>query len=299
MTVRKVAIIGAGAMGGPMARRLRTAGFELTVCDSNAQTLAAFAGTGTRTTHWPADCAEADVVLVVVATGEQVRDVLLGAQGLKAGLAAGCTPIVAVMSTVSASVLDGVQAQLRGTGVRLVDAPISGGSLGAEQGTLTVLTAGDAQDVAALVPVFEPISRRQIHCGALGAAQTMKILNNTIGIATAVLAGEIYRVALEMDLAPERLSEVLEACSGRVLQSKDPAGPHAAYASMARDRATFTGLEGVMRKDLDLALQLASRAAGSYPAVAAIKALVDGLGEETFDHWRRVGGLEPPQSRSS
>jgi 3-hydroxyisobutyrate dehydrogenase-like beta-hydroxyacid dehydrogenase len=120
----------------------------------------------------------------------------------------------------------------------------------------------------------------------------MKILNNTIGVSTAVIAGEVYRLAMERGLDPQRLSLVLEACSGRNARSRDPAGPKAGYQELAKDRSAYAATEAIMRKDLGLADEMASHAQGQYPAIRCIKALVEGLGDETYDNWRRIAGLD-------
>jgi len=274
-----------------MARRIQTAGFELAVCDSNEAAVAEFVDRGARAAPEPADCANADVILVLVATPDQVWEVILGERGILAGINAQRSPIIAVMSTVSAEVVEDIFLQLRPSRLRVIDAPISGGVRGAEQGTLTILTGGDEQDIAAVEPVFRTLGTRQIHCGALGAAQTMKIVNNILGVSTTVIAGEAYRLAIERGLDPARVSHVLEACSGRSARSKDPAGPRAGYAELVPDRASFTSVSAIMRKDLSLAFDMASQAKGKYPAVCGLKILIDSLGEETFDHWRRIAEL--------
>jgi 3-hydroxyisobutyrate dehydrogenase len=287
MLIRSVAVIGIGAMGAPMARRLQAAGFELTVCDSNAAAVAAFSGTGAQVAQTPADSAGADATLILVSTPQQVRDVVLGARGILAGSATPRTTLLVVMSTVSAEVLQDISRQLPST-VRMIDAPISGGVRGAEEGTLTILTGGDEQDLRAIKPVLDQLGAQQIPCGSLGDAQTMKILNNTLGISIAVIAGEVYRLAIERGLDPARVSLVLEACSGRNSRSKDPAGPQSGYAVLAGDRTSYARTEGIMRKDLGLVVEMAAKSKGEYPMLRGLKALVDALGDETFDNWRRI-----------
>ena len=292
MTNQTVAFIGIGAMGGPMARRLQAAGYELTVCDRNVAAVAAFAGSGARAARCPAECAGADVIVVLVSSGQQVRDVILGEDGLLSGFTGRNRAIVVVMSTVSAEVLEKIAKVLPAT-VRLVDAPISGGTRGAEQGTLTILTAGDHEDVEALKPVFDHLGAQRIYCGRLGSAQTIKIINNVFGCTITAIAGETYRLAIERGLEPALVSQVLEACSGRNVRSRDPAGPQAGFVDLAKDRMTCMNTEGIMRKDLGLAVEMASRTKGAYPTLTALKALMDSLGDETFENWRLVANLPP------
>src|SRR6185369_9570573 len=175
--------------------------------------------------------------------------------------------------------------------VRMIDAPISGGVRGAEQGKLTILTGGDEQDIEAVKPVFANLGTQQIHCGRLGTAQSTKIINNVLGCSIAVIAGEAYRLAIERGLDSARVSRVLEACSGRCIRSKDPDGPQAGYAELAHDRNAYAGIAAIMRKDLGLAVEMVSHANGEYPAIRALKTLIESLGDETFDNWRRIAEL--------
>ncbi|MFM0222972.1 NAD(P)-dependent oxidoreductase [Paraburkholderia dipogonis] len=293
MTVRSVAVIGLGAMGAPIAHRVQDAGFELIVCERNPDVVALFAGTGARVAPVPEACANADAVLILVATPDQVWEVIMGEDGILSGVTAQRSPILTVMSTVSAEVIEDIAEQLRPAGVRIIDAPISGGVRGAEQGTLTILTGGDERDIKAVEPVLEKLGSQRIHCGRLGTAQTMKIVNNIIGVSVTVIAGEAYRLAMERGLDPVLVSHALEACSGRNARSKDPAGPQVGYSEWVQDRKSYAGVGAIMRKDLTLAVEMASHAKGRYPAVRAMKSLIDSLGDETFDHWRRIAGLPP------
>ena len=297
--IRSIAVIGVGAMGAPIARRLRAAGYALTVCDRHGAAVAALAAEGANVAPSAADCAAADLALILVATAQQVREVIIGTQGLMAGVAAGLcagrSPIVVVMSTVSAEVLDEVARQLPAE-VTMIDAPVSGGTRGAEQGSLTMLTGGDEAAIERVAPVLDQLASQRIHCGRLGAAQTMKILNNALGQSIAVIAGEVYRLAIERGLDTALLSRVLEACSGRNARSKNPAGPQAGYGDLAKDPATFEGIAAIFRKDIGLAGEMASRTPGEYPAIRRLEALIASLGPETYGTWRRIA--EAPSTKA-
>ncbi len=286
---QRVAVIGIGAMGAPMARRLLAAGFVLTLCDRDAQALAAFAQAGARIADTPAECAAANVVLVLVATPEQALQVTLGERGLLAGSSATKAPLLALMGTMPAAVAQQIGRELRPLGVRVIDAPISGGAQRAEQGTLAIMTGGDAADVAAASAVFDCFGQQRFHCGALGAGQTMKIVNNIVGISNAVLVGEALRLALEQGLDLAHVGRVLEASSGRNAFTMDAQGPQAGYAAKSSARAVFDSLAAIMRKDLQLAVEMAAGCAGEYPALRSMEAAVSALGDETFEHWRCIG----------
>lgn len=238
----------------------------------------------------------------LVATPAQVEDAVLGTRGLRAGLDGSRSPILAVMSTVPAATVVQLAEALRPLGVRVVDAPISGGVSRAEEGSLTVMTGGDAGDVEAASAVFACFSGPRFHCGALGAGESLKIINNMLGLANVVLAGEAYRLALEQRLDLGHVARVLDASSGRNAFSTDPAGPQAKYASMTRDRATFDSLLAIMRKDLGLAIDMAEsnleRGAPDYPGLRGIQAIIAALGDPTYDDWLRIATAPASGSRA-
>ena len=138
MLIRSVAIIGVGSMGTPIARRIAAGGLKATVCDADA---ASTARLGLPVVATPRDCAASDLVIVLVASPPQVREVVLEPVGIRAG--EGPRPIVAIMSTTPVALMHELQAEL-GPDWNLVDAPISGGVTGAEQGRLSVMVGGDS-----------------------------------------------------------------------------------------------------------------------------------------------------------
>ncbi len=290
--IRSVAVVGIGAMGAPMARRIQAAGFELTVCDRNAKATGAFQERGAKVALTPADCANSDIVLVLVATPEQVRSVLLGEHGLVAGVSSARLPLLAVMSTISAEAIREIAAEIAPSGARLIDAPVSGGVLKAEQGALTLILGGDPSDIARAAPVFASFGNRQFHCGQVGDAQTVKVINNILAIANVAIAGEAYRLAIENRLDIVKVAEVLDASTGRNYLSRDPSGPASAFASMVPDAAGFASLMGILRKDSGIAVEMTSRVDGDYPAIAGLARIIAALGDETFANWRRVADAD-------
>lgn len=296
MTIRSVAVIGLGAMGAPMAHRVQTAGFDLTVCERNPAALAPFVQSGAHIAATPAACATADLVLVLVATPDQVHEVVLGEHGVCAGLQGNKSPILAIMSTVSAEVVKRIGEAVRPRGVRVIDAPISGGFSRAQEGTLTTMTGGDPDDIKAVDAVFTSFANNRFHCGGLGAGETMKIINNMLGLANVVLAGEAYKLALNQGLDLTNVARVVDVSSGRNAFSADPAGPQAKYATMTRNHEAFDSLLSIMRKDLSLAVETATETGGDYPALCSIEAVVAKLGDETFTDWLRIA--QAPSSKA-
>ena len=287
-----VAVIGVGAMGAPVARRIRAAGFELTVCDASEKARAAFAGSGAHLTSDPAECGSADVIVVLVATPGQVYDVLLGSGGVISGVSAGRSPVIAVMSTVSKAVLTDLHERLAERGVRLVDAPVSGGPPRAENGTLTVMVGGAQSDIQVLQPVLESIGSHIVTCGPVGAAQVVKIVNNLVCAANVAISGEAYRLALENGLSLDSIMPVLDTSTGRNFLTPDPAEAVTYFGLWAATRLDFEAVRSIIRKDVGLAGELASAAPGAYPALESLAALLDSLGDETFQNWRMIAAQE-------
>lgn len=282
-------------MGAPMARRLQEAGYELTVCDRSSDAVAAFAGPGVRIARTPSECAGSDLVLVLVATPAQVQAVVVGEDGIVAGVRHGRLPVVAVMSTTGPDAMQDLARATAHRGVRLLDAPVSGGPLRAERGRLSIMVGGDAGDVDAARPAFDVLAAHVFHCGPVGAAQTVKIVNNIIGVTNAFVGAEAYRIALDRGVRLADATPVLEASSGRSYLSADADDAVAFYARSAATRQEFAQLSSIMLKDLGVALEMVSASAGSYPVLAGVVATLGSLGDETFDNWRAVGRSGTPE----
>lgn len=294
--VKSVAVIGVGAMGGPMARRIAAGGFDLTVCDRSDDALQAFEGAAVTTTR-PADCAAADLILILVVTADQVREVVLGDNGITSGLTPEHSPLVAVMSTIGQTPVVELQEQLNPLGVRLIDSPISGGPVRAEEGSLSVMMGGETADVEAARPVMECLGPQVFHCGPVGAAQTVKIGNNIIGMITTYAAGEVYRLIVESGLDLSQATSVIDASTGRNWLSATPGEAASAFDSFTASRKMFDGLNKIMRKDAALGLEMLAGSDGSFPVIEGISSLVDSLGEETFENWQVVGTAAKPDGR--
>ncbi len=295
-SIRSVAVIGMGVMGAPMAWCLQQAGFSLTVCDRNPAPLVRFAEARARIANSPAECAQAELVLIIVANAEQVRDVILGAQGIVSGLDKSGNrppPLVAIMSTISTESVRELASEVKAIGMRLIDAPVSGGALRAADGDLTIMAGGDAEDIETVRPVFSHLGPHLFHCGALGAGQIMKIVNNILGVANTAIAGEAYRLAIEQGLDPVNVSKVLDVSTGRTFVSQQPDGGKMYYAVKVRDRASFNSLTSIMRKDMGLAAELSETLPGQYPIIGGLKKLMNEMGDETLANWRRVCGMPP------
>jgi 3-hydroxyisobutyrate dehydrogenase-like beta-hydroxyacid dehydrogenase len=283
--VRTVALIGAGAMGAPIAHHIRRAGLGLTVCDNRPEALAGFAAAGVRTTRSPADCAACDAIFVLVATAAQLEAVATGPNGILSGVTDDRPRYLVVGSTVAPDDVEALAQSFAGTCVRVVDAPVSGGVVGARRGTLTVLAGGTGQDVEALRPLFASMGK-VLHCGPVGAGLKTKAVNNIIAITNLLISAEAFRIAAANGLRFDDLIPALEAGSARNFLTVDADYAREVYAAWSGSEAEYEAVNEIGRKDLKLALKLGEGL--DLPTLNAILKVKSEIGDETLANWRAV-----------
>lgn len=225
-----VAFLGLGAIGTPMARHLARVDWDLRVWNRTTVRAAEFAvkhaAHGVTHAKTPAAAAQgADVVITCFPVSSDVESLLDGPDGLLAGLARGATLVDCTSGDPATS--KRIAARLAEQGIGYLDAPVSGGVLGAEGGTLTVMVGGDAATLEKVRPVIEAFGKKIVHCGAIGTGDAVKAVNNALlalhlwstaeGLATLTSAGVDPAVALDvintssgrsnasMNLFPERV----------------------------------------------------------------------------------------------
>ncbi|QCR20321.1 NAD(P)-dependent oxidoreductase [Agrococcus sp. SGAir0287] len=219
---RGLALVGLGAMGRPMARRLASAG-ALTVWNrsaARAQALAAEHPT-VRVAASPA-LAASDVTITVLPDLDEVRAVLEGPDGLLAGWRdARRTPMLVVCGTVSPVALRRLAAELEGR-VEVVDAPLSGGVVGAAEGRLSIMVGGTAAQAATLAEVLAPCASRVTRMGPTGAGATAKLCNQLVVAETVAALSEAFALARAAGLDADALADALGAglASSEVLRQK-------------------------------------------------------------------------------
>jgi 3-hydroxyisobutyrate dehydrogenase len=223
-----VAFLGLGAIGAPMARHLAAPRFRLTVWNRTAARATAFADANpdVRVAATPAEAARgAEVVVTCLPTSHEVEALLEGADGLLATMAAGTTLLDCTSGDPVTS--RRIAARLAERGIGFLDAPVSGGVVGAERGALTVMVGGDAAVLERVRPVVDAFGDKIVHCGAVGAGDAVKAVNNALlavhiwstaeGLAALTAAGVDPALALDvintssgrsntsMNLFPERV----------------------------------------------------------------------------------------------
>lgn len=258
-----LSFIGLGVMGAPIARHLAAAGHRLTVYNRTAAKAEAWvAAHGGRSAPTPAAAAEgADAVFACVGNDDDLADVTLGPDGAFAAMRPGA--LFVDHTTVSADIARCLADEGASRRLLVVDAPVSGGQAGAENGKLSIMCGGTDEAMAAAAPLMAAYALRIVHVGGAGAGQQTKMVNQ-IAIA-GVLAGlsEALRFAQASDLDVDK---VFEAVSGGAAQSWQMVNR---WPTMARDEFDFGFAIDWMRKDLGLALDEA-RANGALLPVAAL-----------------------------
>jgi L-serine 3-dehydrogenase (NAD+) len=218
----RVAFVGLGAMGLPMAKNLARAGFPLTVWNRTAATAASVVELGASAADTPANAAAAaDVTLLCLPSSPEVHDILTRPDGVLAGAARGS--IVIDCSTIDPQASRGFSALCAEHGVDFLEAPLSGGTIGATNGTLTLMIGGDAAVLERARPALQAVGKNLFHVGGPGAGQTVKLCNQMIFAAQVVAVSEAYTLlgdaGIDAALATEIFSVSTADCTavrGRV-----------------------------------------------------------------------------------
>jgi 3-hydroxyisobutyrate dehydrogenase len=256
----RIAFIGLGNMGAPMARNLLNAGHRLSVFDLNGDAVRELEAAGARGTTSPRDAAaDAECVVTMLPAAAHVRGVLSGDDGVLAGIARGVTIIDS--STIDPASVNVFAALADECGVTFVDAPVSGGTLGAAAGTLTFMVGGSTAAYERVKPVLSAMGTNIVHCGDTGTGQIAKICNNLIlGITMAGVA-EAMSLGAALGIDPKVLAGIVNTSTGRCW-SADTYNPFPGVIDTAPASRGYTGGFGVelMLKDLGLAADAAKLA---------------------------------------
>lgn len=264
--MKRAAFVGLGTMGRPMALRLLDAGWDLAVHDIAPAALAPLLERGARPAASPQDAARgAAFVITMLPNGPHVREATMGPQGALAGMAE--TAVLIDMSTIDPRVSREVAAAAAARHVRMLDAPVSGSSVAAVDGTLTVMVGGARATLEAARPLLAVLGQKVIHCGGAGMGTAVKLANQIMAGVAMVAVSEAFVLAQALGVDPRLLFDVASASSGNCwsLQTRPPVRGVLETSPAERDFAPgFSG--DLMRKDLDLALAAAAAAGHTLPA---------------------------------
>ena len=260
----RIGFVGLGNMGAPMARNLVKAGHEVAVFDLAPAAMAAVPGA--RLAASAADAARgAEVVLTMLPAGAHVRDAWLGA----GSMAAACAED-ALLIDCSTIDVESARAVAVGAHRAFLDAPVSGGVMGAEGATLTFMVGGPAEAFARAQPILAQMGRNVIHCGDAGAGQAAKLCNNMMLAAIMGVTAEAFLLAEKLGLSHQALFDVASRSSGQswALTSYCPVpGPVPASPANREYAAGFA--TALMLKDVGLAQQAAAAAGLATPVATA------------------------------
>ncbi|PZQ99598.1 MAG: oxidoreductase [Cereibacter sphaeroides] len=260
----KVAFLGLGVMGGPMAGHLFRAGHEVTVYNRTAAKADAWvASHGGRASRTPAEAAkDQDFVMACVGNDDDLRGVCLGDDGAFAGLASGS--IFVDHTTVSARVTRELHGLAAEKGIGFVDAPVSGGQAGAENGALSVMCGGSAKDYNKAEPVIAAYSRICRRIGDSGAGQMAKMMNQICIAGLVQGLSEALAFGQKAGLDGEAVVEVISQGAAGSWQMVNR------HKTMLEDRFDFGFAVDWMRKDLGICLDTADEIGARLPVTALV-----------------------------
>lgn len=208
-----IGFIGLGSMGGGMAANLLKAGFAVVGMDVDPRRSAALAEKGGSIVATPADVARAAArVITMVETTAQTEEVILGPDGIGAGASHGHA--IAMMSTIDPIATKRIHDTLSTLGISMVDAPVSGGSGRAADGSLAIICGGSEADFAGWGPAFAAMSANQFHVGGIGQGLALKLVNNMLIQTSTVAIAEAFVMGAKAGLDPKVMYDVIRVSTG-------------------------------------------------------------------------------------
>lgn len=270
---KRIGFIGLGTMGRPMAANLLKAGHALTVYDLAPEPVAALAGAGAATASSPRQAAAgAEVVVTMLPASRHVLAAALGPDGAVEGLAEGATLID--MSTIDPGTTRRVAEAVAARGARMLDAPVSGSSAGAEAGTLTIMVGGDAGVLEEQREILGAMGSNVIHCGGIGMGEAVKLCNNLIAAASMVAVAEAFALGQAAGADPRVLLDVISKATGNcwMLQNRAPV-PGLLPNAPVNDGFKPGFMVDLMHKDLGLIMAAGAEFQVPLPLSALTKEL--------------------------
>jgi len=266
----KVAFIGLGTMGAGMAANILKAGHELTVHNRTREKEEAVAKEGALRAASPKEAASgAEIIVVCVSDTPDVEEIILGDNGVIQGASEGA--IVVDMSTISPTATRCIAEKLGNNGIKMLDAPVSGGSEGAQHGTLAIMVGGDTAEFEKALPILKAMGKTITHVGAIGAGQITKAINQIIISGTYLTVAEGLTLGMKAGLDMQKIIEAISggAASSWVLHNRAINVVNNTYPLGFRVR--------LHQKDLRIALDTARELGVSLPATALVAQIENGL----------------------
>lgn len=274
MTKERIAFIGLGTMGKPMAMNLCKAGYPLTVVDLNATAFSDLVAAGARSADSPRKAAEeADVVIVMVWDGDQTKEVMLGPSGALAALKRG--GIVLLMNTIHPEVIQTIAKTGAERGIAVLDAPVSGAQRRASLGTLTIMVGGSQSVFEQCKPILGAMGNEIFYLGGIGAGITGKLVNNMLALIHLMAATEAIRLGACAGVDSGPLVDMLKTATGMsqivvVWKKIDKAFDVGEYYRPG-------GVWELMKKDMRLVLDFARKQGAPIPLADLATEVYEGL----------------------
>ena len=276
-------------MGKPMARNLKRAGADVVVHNRSQAPMEELAAEGMRVAATPAETAmRSDTVITMLTDTPALEKVIAGKSGILE--AAGPDTLVIDMSTAKMLATKDLAARIKKCGGAYVDAPVSGGTMGAKQGTMSIMVGGDESALARAMPILKVLGGKVTHVGGIGAGQVVKAANQVIVGLTICAVAEALVLAKHAGVDP---AKVRKALGGGFADSKilEVHGQR-----MIEDSFLPGARSTVQRKDMDQALELAATLGIELPATSLSRDLYDNLiamGHGDLDHAALIKAIDP------
>ncbi len=245
-----IGFVGTGAMGAPMAHNLFKAGYALMVYDLKDKAMESLIKAGAEKALSPRELASrSSVVITMLPASPDVEAAVLGPEGIIEGAKSG--DIVIDMSSSYPTSTRMLCKQLEARGIRMLDAPVSGGVKGAREGTLAIMVGGEEKDYEECRPFLEVVGKNIYYLGGIGAGHTVKALNNLCSACSMIITSEALLVAKKLGLAPEKVIDAINSSTGRSWSSQFK------FPTFILNNTFNSGFSiGLMNKDLETATRL-------------------------------------------
>ena len=274
----RIGFIGLGNMGSPMVRNLIRAGHSLKVFDLSEEAINFAVQSGAAASQSVKEAASGvDFVVTMLPVGTNVKEVFMN-DGVIAAADAGT--IMIDSSTIDVETAQATYLAAKAAGFDMIDAPVSGGVLGADAGTLTFMCGGDKKTFEKAKPILQDMGKNIIHCGKAGLGQATKICNNMLAGINALAAAEAMVMGERLGVAPETLYNVISTSTGRsyIFENSNPI-PGVSASSPANNNFKPGFMAKLMLKDLRLSQAAAQSASTSTPlgavATASFQQLIE------------------------
>jgi 2-hydroxy-3-oxopropionate reductase len=276
----KVGFIGLGIMGKPMAKNLMEAGYELVLYNRTLEKAEELAEDGAEVAANPREVAEnSDIIVTMLPDSPDVRNVVVGEDGVLEGIKEGA--LLVDMSTISPVVTEELAAAVKEKSASMLDAPVSGGDVGAIEGTLSIMVGGSEEDFEQAKPLFEVMGETVTHVGPSGSGQVTKAANQIVVALIIEAVSEALVLGSKGGVSPEKILDVL---SGGLAGNKVMEVKREKFLSHEFDPG---GKVEFHRKDLRIALEAGREYGVPLPVTALVCQMFEGLmagGRADWDH---------------